>query len=59
MTSKEIEKVIKRIDRIFGTPFPSGIEGTGLQNQRATLEVAYQMAKLNEKIDKGIGIRNA
>lgn len=59
MTSKQLQAKIKEMDRNWSKPFPKGIEGSHSQNFRLNLEIAYQLALLNEKIAKGIGIRNA
>jgi hypothetical protein len=59
MTSKQIEQITKRMDRELSVAFPKGIEGTGRSNTRATLEVAWQLAKLNEWLrEDGIRIYN-
>jgi hypothetical protein len=50
MKSSEIAKIIKRLDAATGKTFPEQFDGSQRNTYRATIEVAYQLALLNEKL---------
>jgi hypothetical protein len=62
MTSTELEVVIKDCDAAWhgpdGMPMMNPSEPTDVATYRATLEVAYQLALLNENLGTVIGNRN-
>jgi hypothetical protein len=61
MTSAEIEKVIECADKAWpgpnGAPLMNPNEPTEVSHYRATLEVAWQLAILNEQIGNVLNTR--
>ena len=61
MTSTDIEKVIRECDAAWhgpnGEPLMNPAEPTEVANYRANLEVAYQLALLNETLGSIINSR--